>query len=129
MTAAIKVNPNASAIGPSLFDATREKWEQQERMRESQDAAFEDHFSLWRRFSYIDQEKKKAREEIAEVMSAAMSDLYGNTKDSEAFDQALFTWFCSKDNAEATNALHELLDKHVRAAVRKEWERERRIAA
>ena len=38
------------------------------------DAAFENHFNLWRRFSCIDQEKKKRWEEIAEVMSEALSD-------------------------------------------------------
>ena len=120
---------NPYAIGPSLYDRAREKWEQQEMKREAQDAAFEDHFNLWRRFSFIDRERPTAKAEIAGVMSAALSDLYGNTKDSEAFDQALFAWYCSKDNAEATNALYELLDKHIRNAVRKEWSRERRLAA
>jgi len=86
MNAAIQANPYA--IDPSLHDFAWDKWEEQERMREVRDAAFENHFNLWRRFSYIDQEKKKAREEIAEVMSEALSDLYGNEKDSEAFDQS-----------------------------------------
>ena len=86
MNAAIQANPYA--IGPNLHDFAWDKWEEQERMREVRDAAFENHFNLWRRFSYIDQEKKKAREEIAEVMSEALSDLYGNEKDSEAFDQS-----------------------------------------
>lgn len=129
MTIAIKVNPNAYAIGPSLYDAAWEKWEEQERRREARDAAFEDHFNLWRRFSYVDREKKKAREEIAEVMGEALSDLYGDDKDSAAFDRALFAWYCSKDNAETTNALHELLDKHIRKAARKGWHREQRKAA
>ena len=103
MNAAIQANPYA--IGPGLHDFAWEKFEQQERMREARDAAFEDHFNLWRRFSYVDREKKKAWEEIAEVMSAAMSDLYGDDKDSAAFDRALFAWYCSKDNAETTKAL------------------------
>lgn len=128
MTAAIKVNPNAYAIGPSLFDRAREKWDEQERRREARDAAFEDHFNLWRRFSYIDRERPNAKAEIAEIMSAALSDLYNDEKDSAAFDQALFAWFCSKDNVETTNAIYELLDKHIRNAVRKEWEKERKAA-
>ena len=129
MTAAIKVNPNAYAIGPSLYDRAWDKWEEQERKREARDAAFEDHFQLWRRFSYIDRERPNAKAEIAEVMSAALSDLYNDEKDSAAFDQALFAWFCSKDNVETTNAIYELLDKHIRNAVKKEWNREQRKAA
>ena len=129
MTIAIKVNPNAYAIGPSLYDAAWEKWEEQERRREARDAAFEDHFNLWRRFSYLGREKPKAREEIAEVMSEALSDLYDNTKDSEAFDQILFAWYCNKDSVETTNALYELLDKHIQNAARKEWERAQQKAA
>ncbi len=129
MTAAIKVNPNAYAIGPSLHDFAWEKFEQQERMREARDAAFEDHFNLWRRFSYLGREKPKAREEIAEVMSEALSDLYGNEKDGEAFDQILFAWYCNKDSVETTNALYELLDKYIQNAARKEWERAQQKAA
>ena len=129
MTIAIKVNPNAYAIGPSLYDAAWEKWEEQERRREARDAAFEDHFNLWRRFSYIGREKRKAREEIAEVMSEALSDLYGNEKDGEAFDQILFAWYCNKDSVETTNALYELLDKYIQNAARKEWERAQQKAA
>jgi len=129
MTAAIKVNPNASAIGPSLFDRAREKWEAQERQREAQDAAFEDHFNLWRQFSYVDRECPNAKAEIAEVMGEAMSDLYADDEDSARFDHALFALYCSGGDQGAKDALHELLDKHVRAAVRKEWSRERRIAA
>lgn len=129
MTAAILVKPNAYAIGPGLYDFAWDKFEKQEREREAQDAAFEDHFNLWRRFSYVDREKPKAREEIAEVMGEAMSDLYGDDKDSAAFDRALFAWYCSKDNAETTNALYELLDKHIRNAARKEWNGEQRKAA
>ena len=58
MSAAIQANPYA--IGPSLHDFAWDKWEEQERMREVRDAAFENHFNLWRRFSYIDQEKNGA---------------------------------------------------------------------
>jgi len=127
MTAAILVNPNADAIGPSLYDFAWDEFEKREREREARDAAFEDHFNVWRRFSYIDREK--AREAIAEVMSEAMSDLYGDQKDSEAFDQALFVLYCANDNPDARNLVHELLDKHLRAAVRQEWNREQQIAA
>ena len=127
MNAAIQANPYA--IGPSLHDFAWDKWEKQERMREARDAAFEDHFNLWRRFSYLDREKKKAREEIAEVMSEALSDLYGNEKDGEAFDQILFAWYCNKDSVETTNALYELLDKYIQNAARKEWERAQQKAA
>ncbi len=129
MTAKVFLQPNAYAIGPSLYDAAWEKWEEQERRREARDAAFEDHFNLWHQFSYMGREKKKAREEIAEVMSEALSDLYDNTKDSEAFDQILFAWYCDKDSVETTNALYELLDKHIRNAARKGWNREQRKAA
>ena len=129
MTATARVQIQTYAIGPSLYDRAWDKWEEQERKREARDAAFEDHFQLWRRFSYIDRERPNAKAEIAEVMSAALSDLYNDEKDSAAFDQALFAWFCSKDNVETTNAIYELLDKHIRNAVRKECDRERRKAA
>lgn len=129
MTAAILVKPNSYAIGPSLHDFTREKWEEQERKQEAREAAFEKEFEWWHINLYCDRERPNDKAKIAEVMSAAMSDLYGDDKDSAAFDQALFAWFCSKDNTETTNALHELLDKHIRNAVRKEWNRERQIAA
>ena len=129
MTAAILVKPDSYAIGPSLYDFTWDEFEKREREREARDAAFEDHFELWRRFSYIDREKKKAKEEIEGVMSEALSGLYGDDKDSAAFDQALFVLYCSNDNQDAKNVLHELLEKHVRAVVRKEWNRERQIAA
>ena len=61
MTAAIKVNPNTYAIGPSLYDKAWEKFEQRERKREARDAAFEEHFNVWRRFSYIDRERPNAQ--------------------------------------------------------------------
>ena len=129
MTAAILVKPDSYAIGPSLYDFTWNEFEKREREREARDAAFEEHFNVWRRFSFIDRERPNAKAEIAEVMSAALSGLYGDDKDSAAFDQALFAWFCSKDNVETTNALYELLDKHIRNAVRKAWDREQRKAA
>ena len=128
MTAAILVKPDSYAIGPTLYDFTWDEFEKREREREARDAAFEEHFELWRRFSYIDREKKKAKEEIEGVMSEALSGLYGDDKDSEAFDQALFAWFCSSDNAETNNKLHELLNKHIRKAIRKEWERQQEAA-
>ncbi len=129
MTAAILVKPNSYAIGPSLHDFAREKWEEQERKREAREAAFDKEFEWWRINHYCDRERPNAKAEIAEVMSAALSDLYNDEKDSAAFDQALFAWFCSKDNVETTNAIYELLDKHIRNAVRKEWNGERQIAA
>ena len=129
MTIAIKVNPNAYAIGPSLYDAAWEKWEEQERRREAREAAFEKEFEWWRINHYCDRQRPRDKAEIAEVMSEALSNLYGDDKDSAAFDQALFAWYCSKDNMEATKALHGLLDKHIRAAVRKEWNREQQKAA
>ena len=129
MTAKAFLQPNAYAIGPSLYDFAWSQWEKQAMEREARDAAFEDHFNLWRRFSYIGREKRKAREEIAEVMSEALSDLYGNEKDGEAFDRALFAWYCNKDSVDTTNALHELLDKHIRNAARQEWNGEQRKAA
>ena len=129
MSATVLVKPNTYAIGPSLYDFTWDEFEKREREREARDAAFEDHYELWRRFAYIDREKQQAKEEIAEVMSEAMSDLYGNDKDSETFDQVLFVLYCSNDNQDAKNLVHELLDKHIRAVVRKKWDRERQIAA
>ena len=129
MTAAILVKPDSYAIGPSLYDFTWNEFEKREREREARDAAFEEHFELWRRFSYIDRERPNDKAKIAGVMSAALSGLYGDDKDSAAFDQALFVLYCSNDNQDAKNVLHELLEKHVRAVVRKEWNRERQIAA
>lgn len=127
MSIAIQANPYA--IGPSLHDAAWEKWEERERRREAREAAFEKEFEWWRINHYCDRQRPRDKSEIAEVMSEALSNLYGDDKDSAAFDQALFAWYCSKDNMEATKALHGLLDKHIRAAVRKEWNREQQKAA
>jgi len=129
MTAAILVHPNADAIGPSLYDFAWDEFEKREREREARDAAFETEFGWWRINHFCDRQRPKDKAEIAEVMSEALSNLYGDEKDSEAFDQALFVLYCANDNPDARNVVHELLDKHLRAAVRQEWNREQQIAA
>lgn len=127
MNAAIQANPYA--IGPSLHDFAWDDWESRQRMREAQDAAFKDYFNIWCRSSYIDRERKKAKAEIAEVMSEALSDLYDSREDGRAFDQILFAWYCNRDSAATTNALYELLHKHIRNAAWKAWNGEQQKAA
>ena len=61
-------------------------------------------------------------------MSEALSNLYGDDKDGEAFDQALFVLYCSNSTQNAKNLMYELLDKPLRAAVRKQWERQQKAA-
>jgi len=95
--------------------------------RDARDAAFEDHFELWRRFSYCDRNKAKTTEEIGEVMREAFDSLYCNDKDCARFEQVIFSWYCS-DSQDVKNEVYSLLDKHIRKVIRKEWEREQEAA-
>ena len=70
----------------------------------------------------------KTIEEIGEVMREALNDLYCEEKDCKEFEQAIFAWFCSNDNIETNNKIYELLDKHIRKVIRKEWEKEQEAA-
>jgi hypothetical protein len=124
----MKLAANAYAIGPSLYDFERDRWEEQEIRRDARDAAFDDHYELWRRFAYCDREKKKGIEEIADVMDTALNNLYCNDQDCAKFEFALFVWYCSDSEPDARNAMNELLDKYIRAVIRKEWEREQEAA-
>ena len=120
----MKLAANAYAIGPSLYDFEHDQWEKEVMRREARDAAFEDHYELWRRFSYCDRNKEKTIEEIGEVMREALNNLYCNEGDCAKFEQAIFTWYCSNENQDAKDAMYELLDKHIRKIIRKEWEKE-----
>lgn len=124
----MKLAANAYAISPSLYDFERDQWEEQEIRRDAQDAAFEDHFELWCRFSYCDRNKENAVKKIAEVMDLSLNNLYCNEKDCAQFEQFLFIWYCSDDSKEAKEGIFELLDRHIRAVIRKEWEREQEAA-
>ena len=124
----MKLAANAYAIGPSLYDFDRDQWEEQELRRDARDAAFEDYFELWRRFSYCDRNKGKTIEEIGEAMREAFDSLYCNEKDCARFEQVIFSWYCSNDNQDAKDAMYELLDKHIRKVIRKEWEKEQEAA-
>ena len=72
--------------------------------------------------------KHRVSKEIAEVMGLALNNLYCNDKDCTKFEQTVFVWYCSNDNQDAKNSMYELLDKHIRAVIRKEWEREQEAA-
>ena len=124
----MKLAENAYAIGPSLYAFERDQWEEQEIRRDARDAAFEDHFELWRRFSYCDRNKEKTIEEIGEVISEALNNLYCNEGDCAKFEQAIFTWYCSNENQDAKDTMSELLDKHIRKVIRKKWEKEQEAA-
>ena len=124
----MKLAANAYAIGPSLYDFERDEWEKEVMRRDARDAAFEDYFELWRRFSYCDRNKGKTIEEISEVMREAFDSLYSNEKDCARFEQAVFVWYCSNDNQDAKNAMYALLDNHIRKVIRKEWEKEQEAA-
>lgn len=119
---------NAYAIGPILYDFERERWEVQEIKQDIKDAAFNDHFKLWRRFACRDHKQEKVSKEIAEVMGLALNNLYCNDKDCAKFEQTVFVWYCSNDDQDAKNSMYELLDKHIRAVIRKEREREQEAA-
>lgn len=124
----MKLAASAYAVGPSLYDFEHDQWEKQEIKRDARDAAFEDHFELWRRFSYCDRNKEKTIDKINEVMGEVLNNLYCNEKDCEKFEQAIFTWYCSNEDQDAKNSMYELLDKHIRKMIRKEWEREQEAA-
>lgn len=124
----MKLAANAYAIGPILYDFERERWEVQEIKQDIKDAAFNDHFELWRRFSYCDHKKEKVSKEIAEVMGLALNNLYCNEEDCTKFEHVIFVWYCSNDNQEARESMWQLLDNYIRAVIRKEWEREQEAA-
>ncbi len=124
----MKLAANAYAIGPSLHDFEHERWEAQEIKQDIKDVAFDDHFEWWRRFSYCDRNKANVAKEIAEVMGLALNNLYCNAMDCAKFEQAIFVWYCSNENQEARDGMRELLDSHIRAVIRKEWEREQEAA-
>ena len=46
----------------------------------------------------------------------------------QRFEQVIFSWYCSNDNQDAKDAMYELLDKHIRKVIRKEWEKEQEAA-
>lgn len=117
---------NDYAIGPSLHDWNREKEDLEDMKREAEEYKFKIHFEWWHINLYCDQKREKDRKKIIEVMSEAMSNLYEDATDCEQFEFALFLSYCSKDDGEARNTLIELLDKHLRAIVRKEWNQERK---
>ena len=86
----MKLAANAYAIGPSLYDFERDEWEKEVMRRDARDAAFEDHYELWRRFSYCDRNKEKTIEEIGEVMREAFDSLYCNEKDCASSSKLSF---------------------------------------
>ena len=61
-------------------------------------------------------------------MREAFDSLYCNDKDCARFEQAIFTWYCSNENQDAKDTMSELLDKHIRKVIRKEWEKEQEAA-
>ena len=124
----MKLDANAYALGPSLYDFERDQWEEQEIKSDARDAAFEDHFELWRRFSYCDRNKERAIQEIAEVMNLALNNLYCNQQDCTRFERFVFSWYCSDSDQDVKNEIYSLLDKHIRKVIRKEWEKEQEAA-
>lgn len=124
----MKLAANAYAIGPGLRDLERERWEAREIGQDIRDAAFDDHFELWRQFAYRDHKKEKVSKKIAEVMGSALNNLYCNEEDCTKFEHVIFIWYCSNEDQEARDDMRELLDSHIRAVIRKEWERAREAA-
>ncbi len=115
---------NAYAISPSLYDFERDEWEEQEIKRDARDAAFEKDFYWFQINLFCDRDKEKGAKKIADMMSLAMNNLYCNKEDCEKFEQAIFTWYCSNTSTEAQRAMGDLLDKHIKAVYRTEWEQE-----
>jgi hypothetical protein len=124
----MKLAANAYAIGPSLYDWERDRWEEEAIRKDARDEAFNTEFNWWHINLYCDRKKEKASKEIADVMNSALNNLYCNDGDCAKFEQALFTWYCSSEDQDAKNEIYELLDKHIRKVIRKEWEREQEAA-
>ena len=112
----------AYAIGPSLHDWEREGEDLEDMKHEARENAFNKDFYWWQVNIYCDRERDK--EKILETMNIVMSNIYCNNKECADFEHALFTWYCSSDNREAKKVMCDLLDKHIRAVIRQEWERE-----
>lgn len=119
-----KLPANAYGIGPSWYDWRRERDELQDLASEADNAEFEHHFEWWRIGLYCDRGTQDGQKEIAETFGLAMNDLYNNEPAAKKFEAALFEWYCSGgDSRNATQVIHELLDRYLRAVVRKEWEK------
>jgi hypothetical protein len=124
----MRLAENAYAIGPSFHDWEREREDLEDMKREAREHAFNKEFYWWRINLYCDKERDKEKEKILETMNIVMNNIYCNDKDCARFEHALFTWYCSSDNQEARNSMYELLDKYIRAVIRKEWEHEQEAA-
>lgn len=135
----MKLAANAYAIGPSLHDLERERWEEEEIKRDARDETFEKMYYWWHINLMGDQgivtitkyekfKQESAKKEIIKVIGEAMNDLYCNEKDCEQFESAIFAWHFSESSIDEKNVIHELLDKYIRAVVRKKWEREQEAA-
>ena len=127
------------AIGPSLHDWEREQWEEEEIKRDVRDEEFQKMYYWWHINLMCDQgvvsitkyeavRQEAAKKEIAEVIGQAMNNLYCDEKDCEQFESAMFVWHFSESSHDARTTINELLDKHLRAVVRKKWEREQEAA-
>jgi len=124
----MRLAENAYAISPSFHDWEREREDLEEMKREEREESFKQYFYWWHINLYCDRERDKEKKEILETMNIALNNLYCNDKDCEQFEYVLFAWYCSSDNQEARNSMHELLDKHIRAVIKKEWKHEQEAA-
>ena len=124
----MRLAENAYAIGPGLHDWEHEREDLEDMKREAKEVSFNKEFAWWHINLYCDRERDKEKKEILETMNIALNNLYCNDKDCEQFEHAMFTWYCSNENQEARESMWQLLDKHIRAVVRKEWDREQEAA-
>ena len=108
---------NSNTTGPSLHDWEREK-------REERANAFEKEFYWWRSNLYCNRDSDGGKKRILDAMGSALNNLYCDAKDGAKFEHAMFTWHCSEENQEAKKVMNDLLDKHIRAVIREEWESE-----
>ena len=117
----MNLSANAYAIGPSLHDWEREKWEKQDIEKEIEESRFESYYTAWRSCNYTDlgcvftrpEKRESVKEEVASVVSLAMSNLEWNSVDSERLNVLLFQFICSEDH---TQEVKELLEKYIKPA-------------
>lgn len=96
----------------NLFAIARDKIEEQQRQQQRRDADFEAYFNAWKQRGLLDDT----------VITEVLANIYGDHKDCQIFDHALFAWFYDGDNREAGETLRGLLEKYTRHVVRKQGE-------
>lgn len=107
------------AIGPSLHDWEREKWEEQEMASDLREKACKKDFYWWEINTYCDRQKKEGQKEIDEKMECALDKIFTDERSAAKFQRLLFDFYCSNDHA---NKLRDMLGEYIFSAYSQHWD-------